>query len=97
MLLKQISGSENDSKLSNVSEENRTKEDPDDLSDPSNCKISKTDPDGAVPDKAEPCETIEVKIVYNKKKYDVSAPSNTSIVDFKKQLQGLLGKFSLNL
>jgi hypothetical protein len=82
--------SENDSKISNISEENRTKDDSDKLNEPSECKIPKTDV-SETKSNEETSEVIEVKVVYNKKKYDVSAPSNTSIADFKKQLQGLLG------
>ncbi|GJQ79052.1 hypothetical protein Trydic_g210 [Trypoxylus dichotomus] len=40
-----------------------------------------------------PGEAIDVKVVYNKNKYDVSVTTNTKIGDFKKQLQGLLGKY----
>lgn len=36
-------------------------------------------------------ETIDIKVIYNKKKYDVTAAANTTIADFKKQLQSLLG------
>lgn len=85
--------SENDSKISNISEEDRTKDDSDIVSEPSECKIPKTDLEESQKEAAsnEVVENIEVKIVFNKKKYDVSAPANTSIADFKKQLQGLLG------
>lgn len=38
-----------------------------------------------------PSELIDVKVVYNKNKYDVSVAANAKIGDFKKQLQGLLG------
>ncbi|XP_017780337.1 PREDICTED: ubiquitin domain-containing protein UBFD1-like isoform X2 [Nicrophorus vespilloides] len=58
---------------------------------PSDCKIPKTE-SGDCENKAEtPSEVIEVKVVYNKNKYNVNAPSNTTIADFKKQLQGLVG------
>lgn len=85
--------SENDSKISNISEENRTKDESDKLTEPSECKIPKTEDNEAKESKSndEQSEVIEVKVVYNKKKYDVSAPSNTTIADFKKILQGLLG------
>lgn len=44
-----------------------------------------------------PAETMEVKVIYNKNKYDVSATSDTTIAEFKKQLQELLGWFSSQL
>ncbi|XP_044269627.1 ubiquitin domain-containing protein UBFD1-like isoform X1 [Tribolium madens] len=85
--------SENDSKISNISEENITKDESDKLNEPSECKIPKTEDSETKECKSneEGSEEIEVKIIYNKKKYDVSAPSNTTIADFKKILQGLLG------
>lgn len=74
-----------------------------DCSEPSECKIPKTDVDVKKQNENEPeakepdstAEVIDVKVVYNKNKYDVSAPSNTTIADFKKQLQELLGKHLL--
>lgn len=61
-------------------------------SEPSDCKIPKTDSGDCVEKKLEtPSEIVEVKVVYNKNKYDVSCPINTTVADFKKQLQGLLG------
>lgn len=36
-------------------------------------------------------ESIGVKVIYNKNKYDVTATSETTIAEFKKQLQELLG------
>jgi len=84
-------GTENDSKLSNMGPENHTKEDKAECSEPSECKIPKTEPSTTETPSEETHEVIEVKVVYNKNKYDVSAPANTTIADFKKQLQGLLG------
>lgn len=77
--------------MSNVaSDDNHLKEDK-----PSDCKIPKTESGDsnakADQDNNEPSEIIDVKVVYNKNKYDVSAPANTTIADFKKQLQGLVG------
>lgn len=83
-------GTENDSKLSNMGVENHTKEDRADCSEPSECKIPKTEP-VEVETPTSSNEVIEVKVVYNKNKYDVSAPANSTIAEFKKQLQGLLG------
>lgn len=68
--------------------ENHTNEDKSDSSEPSECKIPKK---GTDTNEEEVNELIEVKVIYNKNKYDVSAPSNSTIADFKKQLQGLLG------
>lgn len=79
-------GAENDSKLSNLSAPK------DDSIEPSECKIPKTESGDSETIEQPPCEVIEVKVVYNKKKYDVSAPVNTTIPEFKKQLQNLLGK-----
>ncbi|KAF5303375.1 hypothetical protein FQR65_LT08288 [Abscondita terminalis] len=81
---------ENDSKVSNV--ENHTKEDLSDNTEPSECKIPKTDSIiNNTSNSDEKIETIEVKVIYNKNKYDVSVAPNTSVANFKKQLQGLLG------
>lgn len=85
---------ENDSKVSNVPlDNNHVKEDKSD--EPSECKIPKTDPtvSETKSETQPPSEIIDVKVVYNKNKYDVSAPSNTTIADFKKQLQSLVGPF----
>lgn len=38
-------------------------------------------------------DPIEIKVIYNKKKYDVTTTSNTTILELKKQLQSLLGKY----
>lgn len=92
MILQHHIGSENDqSKISNVvssTEENHTNTKDDEnssdrLNEPSECKIAKTI--------QEDLNLLELKIVYNKKKYDVSAPSNRTVADFKKQLQVLIG------
>ncbi|KRT80834.1 Ubiquitin [Oryctes borbonicus] len=45
----------------------------------------------AIQQDEEPSELIDVKVVYNKNKYDVSVATIAKIGDFKKQLQGLLG------
>ncbi|CAH0546505.1 unnamed protein product [Brassicogethes aeneus] len=89
-------GSENDSKISNMSGENCAKEDSDILSDvPSDCKIPKTDLDISTPDKNQvnnvESEPIQIKVIYNKKKYDVSVRPDDTIASFKEQLKDLLG------
>ncbi|KAG5896350.1 hypothetical protein JTB14_005828 [Gonioctena quinquepunctata] len=82
-----------DEKLLNSVEENCTKEEGDKLTEPSDCKIPKKDQDEKKSDTPLNGEedTIEVKVIFNKKKYDVSTTSSATIADFKKQLQGLLG------
>lgn len=91
-----VLGTENDSKLSNLPEDNHTKDEVSECIEPSECKIPKTDSGDSAVKEEPPSEVIEVKIVYNKNKYDVSAPGNTTIADFKKQLQNLLGKTQIN-
>lgn len=63
---------------------------------PTECKIPKTEEkliaEGATNAVNEAVDNVDIKIIYNKKKYDVSPPSNLLISEFKKQLQGLLGK-----
>lgn len=73
---------ENDIKTTNqeANSENDTEK-------PSECKIAKTETEQVAPSD----DIIEVKVIYNKNKYDVSATSETTIADFKKQLQELLG------
>lgn len=84
---------ENDVKASNQQEENSEN----DTEKPSECKIAKTEesqeqqPPPEEKETKPPAEVIDVKVIYNKNKYDVSATSDTSIADFKKQLQELLG------
>lgn len=61
---------------------------------PSECKILKTEVDNEVTTENAPNDsddTIEIKVIFNKKKYDVKVSSNLAISDFKKQLQSLLG------
>lgn len=83
-------GTENDSKLSNVSE--TKEENSDKINEPSECKIPKTEANLDKNDiNNEDNDSIEVKVIYNKKKYDVSVTSSQTIADFKKQLQELLG------
>lgn len=62
---------------------------------PSECKIPKTEfnVDVEMPNP----DSLDVKVVYNKKKYDVSASAQMTIADFKKQLQDLLGNLFLLL
>ncbi|KAJ8970155.1 hypothetical protein NQ317_003317 [Molorchus minor] len=74
-----------DQKLVNtVVEENCTKDESDKLAEPSESKIPKTD-------LKEKQFDIEVKVIFNKKKYDVSVSPSLTISEFKKQLQDLLG------
>lgn len=40
---------------------------------------------------AEPVETVDIKVIYNKTKYDVTTTLLTTIAELKKELQGLLG------
>lgn len=96
MILYNFLGRESDG----LESENCTTDASAECSEPSECKIAKTE-NNINETKSNELETkelensnelIEVKVVYNKNKYDVSAPSNSSIADFKKQLQGLLGK-----
>ncbi|CAH1155720.1 unnamed protein product [Phaedon cochleariae] len=93
-------GSESDScegKNLNNTEENCTKDESDKLTEPSECKIYKKDivenidDTNSLSNATDSEETIDMKVIYNKKKYDVSTKLNTTISDFKKQLQGLLG------
>lgn len=52
---------------------------------PSECKIPKTEIEEP------PVEHVEVKVIYNKNKYDVKANMDSTVADFKKELQQLLG------
>lgn len=81
--LTQFQVEENDVKTTNQQESSEN-----DVEKPSECKIAKTEQEEVQP----PGETVEVKVIYNKNKYDVSATSNTTIATFKKQLQELLGE-----
>lgn len=84
--------SESNGKLSNIPDESRTKGDSAECSEPSDCKIPKTDSgDSCEKEPETPSEIIDVKVVYNKNKYDVNCPINTTVAAFKKQLQALLG------
>lgn len=91
-----LTESESNSKLSNINDDDtRTKVDNNsaECSEPSDCKIPKTDSGDCESKVLETdSEVIDVKVVYNKNKYDVSCPIDTTVADFKKQLQGLLGK-----
>lgn len=84
-------GTENDSKLSNVSVENHTEIS--ESTEPSECKIPKTESITSNSTNNEGIEDvlIDVKVIYNKNKYDVSTSANGTVSEFKKQLQGLLG------
>lgn len=80
--LTSILAKENDVKATNQPQENDSEK-------PSECKIPRTEEDS---EEAKPStEVVEVKVIYNKNKYDVSATAETTIADFKKQLQELLG------
>lgn len=72
---------ENNVKVTNQQENDTEK--------PSECKIAKTVEEND--EEKPPAESIEVKVIYNKNKYDVSATSETTIAEFKEQLQALLG------
>lgn len=85
-------GTENDSKISNLQQENHESEETaESVDEPSECKIAKTELDEAKISAGS--EIIEVKIIYNKNKYDVKTPIDSKISDFKKQLQELLGTY----
>lgn len=38
-------------------------------------------------------EPVDVKIIYNKNKYDISTTLTTTVAELKRELQGLLGIF----
>lgn len=94
-------GSENDtmdSKVLSATDENCTKEESDMLTKPLECNSPTTDlKETSNSNMSNSQDIIEVKVVYNKKKYDVSAPSNLTIPEFKKQLQGLLGSYYIEI
>ncbi|XP_028134916.1 ubiquitin domain-containing protein UBFD1 [Diabrotica virgifera virgifera] len=87
----------------NSVEVTNTKEEDDRLTEPSESKIPKTDvkentvanPVEAVESKendlVEKSDPVEIKVIYNKKKYDITTTSNTTILELKKHLQDLLG------
>lgn len=61
---------------------------------PSECKILKTEVENEVTNeitRSDSDDNLELKVIYNKKKYDVKVSSNLTISDFKKHLQSLLG------
>lgn len=66
------------------------------LTKPSECKIPKTendisnDSENRLVSKTD-ADDIEFKIIYNKKKYNVSMASTSTVADLKKHLQELLG------
>lgn len=65
---------------------------------PSECKILKTEVDNEVSNEIASMnaeDNIEIKVIFNKKKYDVKVSSSSTISDFKKQLQTLLGMLNL--
>lgn len=87
-----LSAKENDVKTTDQPQENS--ENDTDAEKPSECKIAKTEVEETEEPTKEPqppSETIEVKVIYNKNKYHVNASSDTTVADFKKQLQELLG------
>ncbi|KAF7266101.1 ubiquitin domain-containing protein UBFD1-like [Rhynchophorus ferrugineus] len=86
-------GSENGTKeKSDIENDKSTDNSIGDRSQPAACKIAKSSAEIA-PEQSNGIthETIEVKVIYNKKKYDVSVTTSSTIPEFKKQLQGLLG------
>lgn len=89
-----------DGNMLNVDETNCTKEDnSDSLIQPSECKILKTVVENEVTNELTPSnqEDLDIKVIFNKKKYDVKVSSNLTISDFKKQLQSLLGMIKIDL
>ncbi|KAK9870560.1 hypothetical protein WA026_008121 [Henosepilachna vigintioctopunctata] len=92
MMEMNCASSENDSKVLNLTEKNETKKSDDD-NEPSECKIQKTDiPENkdSLENGQEVEETIEIKIIFSKKKYDVQISPNATVATLKKHLQGLL-------
>lgn len=91
--------SNNEQNPHNNTEEKMTKdiETDDILVESSESKIVKTDSDSTEiktnnsVDDAVSKESVEIKVIYNKKKYDVTTTSDTTILELKKHLQGLLG------
>ncbi|XP_056634444.1 ubiquitin domain-containing protein UBFD1-like [Diorhabda sublineata] len=92
-------GENSEQNLHNSTEENLTKEieSDDRLMEASESKILKTDTDSLEisannsVEEASTKESVEIKVIYNKKKYDVTTTSDTTILELKKHLQGLLG------
>lgn len=81
--------------MSGEAAENRAKEESDNLNVPSECKIAKTELDSPKPPDNETNsvdnELIQIKVIYNKKKYDVSTSPNDTIAQLKTQLKDLIG------
>lgn len=90
-----------DGNMLNVDDTNCTKEDnSDSLIKPSECKILKTGVENEVTNDLTPSnqeDNLDIKVIFNKKKYDVKVSSNSTISDFKKQLQSLLGMNKIDL
>lgn len=77
-----------------MDEPNCTKEESDNVIQPSESKVLKTEEEKEVVDEVtsnDSQESVEIKVIFNKKKYDVKVSSNLTISDLKKQLQSLLG------
>lgn len=80
-------------KQSDIKSDNPKENSTDDISiEPTECKIPKTEDNSFVEQSISAVvENIDVKVIYNKKKYDVSVPADLMISEFKQKLQGLLG------
>ncbi|XP_025835917.1 ubiquitin domain-containing protein UBFD1-like [Agrilus planipennis] len=91
-----LKGTENGNKIDNTVS-NHTKEEKSDFKEPSECKIPKTEISEVTESSNDEkkvdstSELLDFKVVYNKNKHDVSAPSDSTVAELKKKLQGLLG------
>lgn len=101
-----ISGSKNngsDGSILHADETNCTKEESDNTIQLSESKMLQTVVEKELANEIaanDSEESVEIKVIFNKKKYDVKVSSNLTILDLKKQLQNLLGmcdKFNLNM
>ena len=81
-----VSGPDSENESASLRDVLRTEGDNAEKIEPSECKIAKTDSGDSTVE-----EMIDIKVVYNRNKYDVSAPATTTVAQFKKQLQTLLG------
>lgn len=43
----------------------------------------------------EPKKEVDIKVIYNKNKYDVATTLSTTVVELKRELQGLLGMINI--
>lgn len=86
ILFPAVSGPENENESASLQDALHAGGDNVEKIEPSECKIPKTDTGDSATE-----EMIDIKVVYNRNKYDVSAPATTTVAQFKKQLQTLLG------